>query len=112
MPRSNSCRSVIVVTLELMNEQRGRSPVMKYQTNNKPSVRRHEHEAMRGIAAAANYIHSALSARPRVYVSTHLDAPRTASSQCLLDDADIAATVRDAISCITTVPDRALQVSA
>jgi osmotically-inducible protein OsmY len=65
---------------------------MKHQTNSKPSVRRREHEAM------------------RIYVSTHLDAPRTVSSQCLLDDGDIAATVKDAIGCITTVPDGTVQV--
>ena len=60
---------------------------MKYQTNNKPSVRRREHKAMRDSAAAAS-----MTAKPRIYLSTHLDAPRTASSQCLLDDADVADT--------------------
>ncbi|HLX71809.1 MAG TPA: BON domain-containing protein [Verrucomicrobiae bacterium] len=83
---------------------------MKYQTNSKPSVRRHEHESMRDMAAAANQMNTILMAKARVYVASHLDAPRTASSQCLLDDGDIAATVTDAIECITTVPDGALKV--
>lgn len=84
---------------------------MKSQTNSKPSVRRHEHETMREEVVAANHIISILLAKARIYMSTHLDAPRTASSQCLLDDADIATTVQDAIGCIAVVPDRALQVS-
>jgi osmotically-inducible protein OsmY len=79
---------------------------MKYRTNGKPSVRRHAHEAARGLAAAAS-----MTARPRIYLSTHLDTPRTASSQCLLDDADIADTLKDAIGCITTIPMERLQVS-
>lgn len=83
---------------------------MKYQTNCKPSVRRHEHEAMREFRAAANHMNAILMAKARIYVSSHLDAPRTASSQCVLDDGDIATTVKDAIGCITTVPDGALQV--
>jgi osmotically-inducible protein OsmY len=84
---------------------------MKYQTNSKPSVRRHEHQTMRDMAAAANQMNAILVAKARIYMSTHLDVPRSASSQCVLDDGDIAATVKDAISCITTVPDGALQVS-
>ncbi len=83
---------------------------MKYQTNSKPSSRRHEHEAMRDQAAAANHMNAILIAKARIYLGSHLDVPRTASSQCLLDDADIAATINDAISCITTVPVGALQV--
>src|SRR5690242_11726139 len=43
-------------------------------------------------------------------VSSHLDVPRTLSSRCRLDDADIAATVNDAIGCITTAPAGTLQV--
>lgn len=43
-------------------------------------------------------------------VGSHLDVPRTVSSQCLLDDADIAATVKDAVGCITTVPDGTVQI--
>lgn len=85
---------------------------MKHQTNNKPSARRHEHEAMRDVAAAANQMNTILMAKARIYMSTHLDVPRTASSQCILDDGDIAATVKDAIGCITTVPDGTLRVTA
>ncbi len=85
---------------------------MKHQTNNKPSARRLEHETMRDEAAAANEMNSILVANARIYISSHLDAPRSVSSQCLLDDADIAATVTDAIGCITTVPEGKLKVSA
>jgi osmotically-inducible protein OsmY len=84
---------------------------MKYQTNSKPSARRLEHETMRDEAVAANQMNLIHMAQTRIYVSSHLDVPRTASSQCILDDADIAATVKDAISCITTIPDAALKVS-
>jgi osmotically-inducible protein OsmY len=48
----------------------------------------------------------------RVNGCAHLDIPRTASSRCVLDDGDIAATVRDAIDCTTMVPEGALQVEA
>lgn len=87
-----------------------RRTVMKHQTSSKPSVRRHGHEDMCDKTAAANHMNSILIAKARIYMSTHLDVPRTASSQCLFDDADIAATVKDAISCITAVPDGVLQV--
>lgn len=83
---------------------------MRHQTNSKPSARRHEHEAMRDEAVAANHMNSIFIAKARVCISAHLDAPRTVSSQCLLDDGDIAATVKDAIASITTAPDGALQV--
>ena len=43
---------------------------------------------------------------------SHLDIPRTASSRCVLDDADIAGTVREAIDCATMVPEGTLQVEA
>jgi len=83
---------------------------MKHQTTIKPSVCRHKREAVRHDTAAANHMNSILIAKARIYVSSRLDAPRTASSQCVLDDADVAATVKDAIGCIATVPDGALQV--
>lgn len=83
---------------------------MKHHTNSKRRVRRHEHETLRDEAAAANHMNSILIAKARICVSTHLDAPRTVSSQCVLDDADIATTVTDAIGCIATVPEGALQV--
>lgn len=83
---------------------------MKHQTNCKPSVRRQNHEIMRDQALAESHVNSILVTNGRIYRSSRLDAPRTASSQCLLDDADIAATAKDAIGCMTTVPDGALQV--
>ena len=49
--------------------------------------------------------------KPFNHFSSHLDVPRTASSQCVLDDADVAATVKDAISCITTAPEEAIQIT-
>jgi len=45
-----------------------------------------------------------------IWFSSHLDAPRTVSGRCLMDDADIAATVKDAISCVTTVPEGTVEV--
>lgn len=84
---------------------------MKHQTNSKPSVRRHEHETMRDEAAAANQMNSILIAKDRIYLSSHLDAPRTISSQCVMDDADVASTVKDAIDCIVSMPDGVLQVA-
>lgn len=83
---------------------------MKHHTTCKPGVRRHEREIARDEAAAAHHMNSILVAKARIYMSTHLDVPRTASSQCPLNDADIAATVNDAIGCITTVPVETLQV--
>ncbi len=85
---------------------------MKHQTNNKPSARRLEHETLRDEAMAANQLNSIPQGNARIHLSSHLDAPRSVSSQCLLDDADIAATVTDAIGCITTAPEGKLKVSA
>lgn len=84
---------------------------MRHQRNSKPSARRHGHETMRDEAVAANHMNAILIASARIYLGSHLDAPRSVSSQCVLDNADITATVKDAIGCIATVPQGALRVS-
>lgn len=67
-----------------------------------------DHEDMRDPAAAANHTNEILPGKARIYMSSHPDVPRTVSSQW--DDKDVAATVKDAIGCITTVPDGALEI--
>lgn len=109
-PHSSSDLSVIIATLALTNEKLEKTSVMKRQMNSRPTVGLREHEAMHNKTAVANRMKSVLSVKTRIYLSSHLDVPRTASSQCLLDDGDIAATVMHAIDCITSVPDGAIQV--
>lgn len=84
---------------------------MKRQADNR-GFPRGDRRRFHDKTVSANQMDAILFANARVHLSSHLDAPRSVSSQYFMDDADIAATVRDAIDCITKVSDGALQVDA
>jgi len=90
--------------------QPGEEFIVKTRTDRKPCRRTYVRRWARDEALAANAFDSIVTSRGHACILARANTPRTISTQCLKADQDIAATVTDAIACITTVPKDALRI--